>query len=258
VGPLIQLKKLLGKGNFGAVYEVERMPDNEKFALKIQNFKKDEAEFLKKHFDLVRGIINAGYTKESNLLKVYDFKFASTSEKTHYDQLQILEEYVTGKELFQLIKSGDLKKMVKADSKNLLSLIQKCLQALFQLREFKLTHNDIKIENIMYDERTKILKVIDMDHVPVGKETGIYGNDICILGGDHTGFLYVINSLLRLKHQEVQYHQQKIRYAITQRFSERKVQDMVIEIVRLLESKCFNDNVVAQLKKLTRRRHMMK
>ena len=137
--------EILGEGHYGTCYKLTM--NNKEYTCKRIKFSKNikfiqEVEILK---DL----------KSAQNLPEYFNSF--TNKKYHF----ILYNFIEGKDLYQSLDSGFLKKKNK---KQALEIIKQTTTALFELFNNNFVHLDIKLENILLTNKNPInIKLIDLE-----------------------------------------------------------------------------------------------
>ena len=140
------IKEKLGEGAFGSVRLGINKQTGEKVAIKILEKNKLKSE------DKCR------IEREINILKklrhpniVYLYSIIETDK-----QILIITEYIQGQELFHYIL---LKK--KLTEEEACYYFTQIVSGVEYLQKLKIAHRDIKSENIIIDQRTKMIKIID-------------------------------------------------------------------------------------------------
>ena len=165
--------KILGEGSFGKVVLVEKVDpidksDSKSFAIKIsKRFKKaskkagnsrvllEEDEKPKElNFIEIRELVIMKKINHPNLMNLKDFKYCKEDR-----EIWILMEYMPidlGK--FFLVNRDNKEIMNEKFFKNIAFQI---LSGLNYLHQKMIIHRDLKLENILYDEEKKLLKITD-------------------------------------------------------------------------------------------------
>lgn len=136
---------IIGKGAFGTVFKVEK--NGKSYALKIiikNNIPEESLDIVKREFEII-----ATLPDSTRLLKYYNFW-----ETINY--LIILTEFIDGYSLFDIYT--ERQKTGKTFSNRELTIIAKeVLKALVILESKNIVHRDLKLENIMFDNKRIVL-----------------------------------------------------------------------------------------------------
>ncbi|MEG0368347.1 MAG: serine/threonine-protein kinase, partial [Coprobacillus sp.] len=145
-----EIKDLIGKGNFGAVYEIEK--DGEKEAMKVVNIYPSNTDFNE-----ILGVDNHGELEEktSLVMKEIDMLY-HLKGNTHI--VNYIDHYVDKKEdVYSLyLKMEYLQRLdnyygKEIESDKALSITYDILDALTICEDNNIVHGDIKPQNIMVD-----------------------------------------------------------------------------------------------------------
>ena len=141
------LGQKLGEGTFGTVRLGENKQTGEKVAIKILDKTKmnnsDDKKRLEREINILKKI------HHPNIVKL--FCVIETDR-----QLYIIMEYIKGNELFQYILVR--KKLEEEEACYFFLHIINCLD---YLNKLKISHRDLKAENIIIEQNTKEIKIID-------------------------------------------------------------------------------------------------
>ena len=141
------IKEKLGEGAFGSVRLGINKQTNEKVAIKIL-----EKNKIKKYEDklrIQREIELLKKLRHPNIVRLYSI---IETEK----QFILITEYIKGQELFQYIL---LKK--KLSEEEACYYFNQIVSGIEYLHKLKIAHRDIKSENLIIEQNTKLIKIID-------------------------------------------------------------------------------------------------
>ena len=141
------IKDKLGEGAFGAVHLGINKQTEENVAIKI--LEKSKINKYKGKVRLEREIEILKKLKHPNIVQLYCV--IETQMK-----IFLIEEYIKGKELFQYIV---LKK--KLSEEESCFYFQQIISGIEYLQKLKIAHRDIKSENILIEQHTNNIKIID-------------------------------------------------------------------------------------------------
>ena len=141
------LKEKLGEGAFGSVRLGINKQTGEKVAIKI--LEKSKLSKYENKIKLDREIEILKKLKHPNIIQLY-----SVIETER--QFLLIMEYIRGKELYQYIL---LKK--KISEEEACFYFQQIISGIDYLHKLKIAHRDIKAENILIEQNTKIIKIVD-------------------------------------------------------------------------------------------------
>jgi eukaryotic-like serine/threonine-protein kinase len=146
-----EVEKELGKGAMGMVYQGKDPKIGRKVAIKTLAWSKDlsEDELQSAKARFFREAETAGCLNHPNIVTIYD---AGEEHELAY----IAMEFITGRNLSDYTRPLNLLPPVIT-----LDLIAKCSDALHYAHELNVVHRDIKPANIMFDLKTKTLKITD-------------------------------------------------------------------------------------------------
>ena len=136
-GSKYRVIKQLGKGAFGAAYEVSNINDHKKYALKeiqMKEASKEEVDQLKKESRILSTINN------DNVVKYFE----SFTEK---DTFNIVMEFCEGSDLNNYIKENKQNNK-KIEEKQIYKFIYDICKGLLDIHNNKLIHRDLKPANI--------------------------------------------------------------------------------------------------------------
>lgn len=141
---------LLGEGTFGMVFKV--IFDNKTFIAKIMKKEDDEPKKLHKLLKKINSIKSEEVKKliEKYITKILDIHLETTPQV-------IIFEYLEGSDLNDYLKQED-----ELSEQDFYFLITKIIMAVSLLHnKLRISHRDLKPQNIFYDSKTKKLKLID-------------------------------------------------------------------------------------------------
>ncbi len=146
-----EVEKELGKGAMGTVYLGRDPKINRVVAIKTMALSDEfeEEELAKAKDRFFREAETAGRLSHPNIVTIYD-------AGEEHDLAYIAMEFLHGKDLTHLTKSQG-----RQPEAWVLDLIAKVADALDYAHKQDVVHRDIKPANIMYDEKSKSIKVTD-------------------------------------------------------------------------------------------------
>ena len=141
------IQEKLGEGAFGSVHLGINKQTGEKVAIKI--LEKCRLTRNRQIIRLNREIEILKKVKHPNIIQLYS---VIETEK----QIFLIMEYIKGKELYQYIV---MKTKIPEDEACF--FFQQIISGIEYLNDLKIAHRDIKSENILIEENTKTIKIID-------------------------------------------------------------------------------------------------
>ena len=141
------IKEKLGEGAFGSVRLGINKQTGEKVAIKILDKNKltkyEDKQRIEKEIEILKKL------RHPNIVRLYSI---IETEK----QILLITEYIKGQELFQYIL---LKK--KLSEEEACFYFSQIVSGIEYLHKLKIAHRDIKSENIIIEQNTKLIKILD-------------------------------------------------------------------------------------------------
>ena len=172
-----EISQAIGKGSKGVIYKAVDIYTKQEYALKFLEFESfSDNNYLNSSRELlILQILNKVYENRietSNFLKLSDFYFDDTENLSSRLYLVIVME-------FCILDLNDVLNHRKDFGENfseneLLFILNELIQALLQLKNLGIAHRDVKLDNILYNSCTSILKLADFSE---SKIIEINGND---------------------------------------------------------------------------------
>ncbi|WP_053955563.1 serine/threonine protein kinase [Inediibacterium massiliense] len=138
---------ILGEGGVGKVYKVKDQSTNQIWALKVS----DDLQSITKEYDMLKKFF---YMDAIPCIKEID-DFIFQNHRLYY----IVMEYIQGKNLKEYIKTK------KVSIKSTLGIILFIGNVFKNLHDQNFIFGDLKLENIMIDEKNHKIKIIDLGGV---------------------------------------------------------------------------------------------
>ncbi|WP_372366502.1 SUMF1/EgtB/PvdO family nonheme iron enzyme [Candidatus Uabimicrobium sp. HlEnr_7] len=138
-----QVKKFIGKGTIGSVYQAEHLETKKIFAIKIFDLRLSHSLKQKLHL-----LDEAKTLQHDNIVKIYE---RGENHSTFY----MVMEYIEGKNLYSLIEEKE-----RLSSRHVLSIAKGITKALVYSHKQGIVHRDIKPTNIIITKDQKI-KITD-------------------------------------------------------------------------------------------------
>ena len=150
-----KLLKTLGKGG-SATVKLAEGPDGEEYAVKIFDLRKEKknpnfTKYIKQEISL-----STNFDHE-NIVKYYDFKEKSTLQRSNGEEIPVaylVQEAIMGGELTDYVKEGGLSEPICR------YYFKQLLKALCYLHTKGYSHRDLKLDNILLDDKFN-LKIVD-------------------------------------------------------------------------------------------------
>lgn len=146
-----QVQVLLGQGGCGAVYLVLDRESRKKYALKISQ----DQTILHKEFNLLKELNLDSKIKNLGLLPLVYYLDDYWMDNQCYPFMVM--EYVEGSNLNQLLKKRSQFKLREVVGIGLILSL-----ALEKIHQKKYVYGDLKLENLLYNEKTGQLRMIDL------------------------------------------------------------------------------------------------
>jgi len=152
-----KLLKTLGKGGSAKVKLAEG-PDGEQYALKIFDLSKEKNKRNKNFTKYIKQEISLSKNFDhENIVKYYDFKENSSLQKSNGQDKTVaylVQEPIMGGELTDYIRQGGLSEPICR------YYFKQLLKALCYLHTKGYSHRDLKLDNILLDDKFN-LKIVD-------------------------------------------------------------------------------------------------
>eukprot|EP00002_Diphylleia_rotans_P015891 TRINITY_DN3078_c0_g1_i8.p1 TRINITY_DN3078_c0_g1~~TRINITY_DN3078_c0_g1_i8.p1 ORF type:complete len:422 (-),score=67.44 TRINITY_DN3078_c0_g1_i8:679-1944(-) len=147
-----RVKKPLGKGGYGAVYQVMRMVDGKEYALKVLNFTKMKPEERTRSLNEIRFLASISHPC---VIAYYEAFFEN-------NKLFLAMEYASRGDLHQIIKKRKQKGNPRYFSEDAVwSVLIQIALGLRCLHHLNIIHRDIKSSNILISEN-RLVKICDL------------------------------------------------------------------------------------------------
>ena len=133
----------IGKGTFGKIFEVKWKVNGKKYALKQENF--SEAIFLERRKEMTK-VINdfLEKTKSNGIIKIFSSIIQKNKEEYNYYELMEMGERDWEKEIALRRKKG-----LYYSEKEIFDIARQLISTLALLQKNRITHRDIKHQNIL-------------------------------------------------------------------------------------------------------------
>lgn len=140
--------KIIQDGTNSAVYKAYDIKNSRHVAIKIYKENKKSTKYIKKEQLLIKH-------NHKSIIKIYE-TFVSKEGKS-----VVVMEYIRGLDLFYYIESFIHSKLKEEKAKK---IIRPLLSALLYLKQNKIIHSDIKLENVLLETyHTHVLRVVLTD-----------------------------------------------------------------------------------------------
>lgn len=137
----------IGEGGIAKVYKVADKGTGKIWALKIS----DDLHSITKEYEMLKNFQNIGITPR--IKELDDFSY--DCKKFYY----IIMEYIEGKNLKEYTKNQSIR------VRDLIGLIMIIGKAFCKLHKKKFIFGDLKLENLMIDQKYNVVKIIDLGGV---------------------------------------------------------------------------------------------
>jgi serine/threonine protein kinase len=137
----LQRKMKVANGKFGKISVWKHKPTEKLLFVK---------EIKTKHYNDIEQLVHNVMSKNRHFINLY---YAFKSLKTNI----LIMDYIDGGDLFDLVKSEGR----ALGEKEVVHICKQVTEALHNLHENNIIHNDIKLENIMYNKITKNVHICD-------------------------------------------------------------------------------------------------
>ncbi|KAL5021447.1 hypothetical protein ScPMuIL_000602 [Solemya velum] len=149
IGRYVMDSQTLGKGNFARVELATHSVTGCKVAIKIIDTRKIKEEYVRQNLHREARIL--GQLRHPNIIRLYETLKANTL-------YCLVMEYAAGGDLLAYIK---LHKDFHLPEEKGRGYIRQLISAIHYLHERGVSHRDLKMDNIMLDEKKKNLKIVD-------------------------------------------------------------------------------------------------
>jgi serine/threonine protein kinase len=146
LGDLFRLTCEVGKGSFGEVWQAVRLADGETVALKIPKDQEKGEEVLKQEADIIKDI------RHPNIVRIYGYHYVS-----HVFFIEM--EYVNGYDLGEILDGVNSEHPLSFQQ--ILSWTIQVLEGLSAVHSAKISHNDLKPQNILIENDTSAARITD-------------------------------------------------------------------------------------------------
>lgn len=149
IGRYVMEGQTLGKGTFARVELASHSITACKVAIKIIDTRKLKEEYMRNNLHREARIL--GQLRHPNIIRLYETLKAATL-------YCVCMEYAAGGELFSFIKIHPESRLPEDRAR---PFVRQILSAVHYLHERGVAHRDLKMENIMLDEKKKNIKIVD-------------------------------------------------------------------------------------------------
>ncbi len=149
-----ELIKKIGKGAFVVVYKAKRKPDGKIIALKIIDISPEQEKLIQESREEVEYLKKLSFPECHPFIVCYYDSYWDPVKR----QFLIEMEYIDGKEMFDFILKPRSNELLYY---YLLLIAKDMAKALEYVHSKGIIHNDIKLENIIIENKTFIPKLID-------------------------------------------------------------------------------------------------
>ncbi|XP_071116699.1 serine/threonine-protein kinase MARK1-like isoform X4 [Haliotis cracherodii] len=149
IGRYVMNGQTLGKGNFARVELATHSVTECKVAIKLIETRRIKEEYLRQNMHREARIL--GQLRHPNIIRLYETLKASSL-------YCLVTEYASGGELLAYIKMHKDYRLSEDKSR---TFVRQMVSAIHYLHERGVAHRDLKMENIMLDEKKKNIKICD-------------------------------------------------------------------------------------------------
>ncbi|XP_052833474.1 serine/threonine-protein kinase MARK2 isoform X2 [Octopus bimaculoides] len=149
IGRYVMEGQTLGKGTFARVELASHSITGCKVAIKIIDTRKLKEEYMRTNLHREARIL--GQLRHPNIIRLYETLKAATL-------YCVCMEYAAGGELYSFIKIHPENRLPEDRAR---PYIRQIISAVHYLHERGVAHRDLKMENIMLDEKKKNIKIVD-------------------------------------------------------------------------------------------------
>ena len=136
--------KQIGVGGFGKIYSVQWIKNNQIYALKELNLDKDELYIFQDKVKIVKDLV--AKTGHNGFIKIYGDKIIPQKDKDKYHYFIIME--LGERDWLQELKNRESYSLYYSE-KELFEIINQLVKTLALMQKNKVTHRDLKPQNIL-------------------------------------------------------------------------------------------------------------
>ena len=164
----------LGRGKFGSVHKMKCKKDNQIYAIKIIEINEqitDQNKNINRELKILQDTNN-----NDNIEKFYGFFIDIFPDINSYCYFLILE-FIEGQDL-QKVKIEFSKKNQNIDEKFIIFIFKGIVNGLDYLHKNNILHRDIALDNIMYDNTNRKIKITDFGFSAYFKENNTNNEEL--------------------------------------------------------------------------------